>query len=133
MESNHRFKLVLERGVRYGVTAVRSSSVEALMDVVRSLDDYGEDEVLILTHRVGQDTNELRTRIERLALNRFDGVAVVATLGVRDTDDALQVSVELRDVLSNPDLTYVVVLSSSEEAELAQALALGGFRDLPTR
>lgn len=121
----------LPYGKNYGVAYEGTSSVSALMRLVRTLDAFDTDNLLILPYRVNDDPAALTTRLDTLSLEGFEGVVAVSVLGIANTDDALFCCLNLRDALHHPELTTVVVASSERKAELNKALAIAGFSDLP--
>lgn len=121
----------LPKGTNYGVAYENTASVDALMKLIQALDAYDIDDLLILPYRVIDDPSALATRLDTLSLEGFRGVIAISVLGVSHTDDALFACLNLRDVLNYPELSTVAVVSSERRAELAKALAIAGFSDLP--
>ena len=126
-------ELQLTKGVHYGIAFENTSSVDALMRLVHMLTPFEIDSLLVLPYRVNDDFTKLASRLDALSLEGFQGVVVVSVLGISCTDDALFACLNLRDALNSPELTLISVASSERKAELAKALAIGGFSDFPTR
>ena len=121
----------LSRGTNYGVAYEASTSVDALMMLIQSLDKFDIDNLLILPYRVHDNPTTLATRLDALSLEGFHGVVVVCLLEVSCTDDALFACLNLRDALNHPELTVVVAAASERKTELAKSLAIAGFDELP--
>ena len=124
-------KKKLPQGVTFGVAYEGTSSVEAIIALIRTLDAYAIDRLLILPYRVNDDPDALVKRLDTLLLEGFSGLVVISLLGITCTDDALFCCLRLRDALACPELTVVVCASCEDEAELEKSLALAGFSDLP--
>lgn len=121
---------VIERGIHYGMPYERTSTVDALASAMGALASRGVDEALILPYRLSEDTSPLRSRLEALSLGGFDGLVIICTIGVANTDDALFASLTLRDVLDCPELRTLTVMSCERKADIAKALLLGDFGEL---
>ncbi|MDO4805701.1 MAG: hypothetical protein Q4A07_00490 [Coriobacteriales bacterium] len=123
----------LSHGTNYGLAYEGVTSVDALMKTIQALDKYDIDNLLVLPYRVNDNPATLTTRLNALSLECFHGVVVVSLLGVSCTDDALFACLNLRDALDCPELTVAVAASSERKAELAKALAIAGFSELPAQ
>ncbi len=126
-------RIELERGAKYGIAFQNTTSVDALMKLIQSLNKYDIDDLLILPYRVGDSSSSLTKRLDALSIEGFRGVIAISVLGISHTDDALFACLNLRDALNCPELTIVVVASSERKTELAKVLAIAGFSDLPER
>ncbi len=124
-------KQKLPHGTHYGVAYEDTTSVDALMKLIQLLDKFDIDTLLVLPYRVNDNPTALKTRIDALSLEGFCGIVVISVLGISHTDDALFACLNLRDALDCPELVAVVAASSERKANLAKALAIAGFSDLP--
>lgn len=120
----------IERGIRYGMSYERTSTVDALASTMGTLAGHDVDEALVLPYRLGEDTSTLRSRLETLSLEGFGGLVIVCVIGVASTDDALFASLTLRDALDCPELRALTVMSCERRAEVAKAMLLGDFSEL---
>ncbi len=123
----------LQKGVHYGISFENTNSADAFINLARELSRLEVEELLPLPYRVNDDPSSFATRLNALSIAGFQGVVAVSVLGINCTDDAFYACMNLRDAVSSSENTVVAIVSSERKAELAKALAIGGFNDLPAR